>query len=233
MACLTPIFIGGCSRSGTTFLGSLLGAHKNSLCTPESQFKIEILKAEGRETDCINKQNLYTSLVNNYRFKIWGIRCTIEQIDGLTPKQIMEKIISIYAEKVKKEKYDYWIDHTPNNLQYVKLLLDCFPNAKFIHIIRDGRAIASSIKKLSWGWYSPKSIAQLWLSELSYGFAAKCILPSNKVLQVKYEDLVMSTGSELKKMCDFVNIEYSDELLKGSGFSLPKYTRDQHILVGE
>jgi len=223
-----PIFIGGCSRSGTTFLGSLLGTHKSCLCTPESQFKVEILQTIGKETN----KNAYLQLVNNYRFKIWDINYPFEQFNGLPPKQIIENIITIYARNQGKQKFDYWIDHTPNNLQYAKLLLGYFPNAKFIHIIRDGRAIASSIKKLSWGWYSPKSIAQLWLTELSYGFATECALSNDKVIQIKYEDLIMSTDNVLKTLCNFIDIEYSDALLRGNGFRLPTYTRDQHTLVG-
>ncbi|MBD3360653.1 hypothetical protein GF366_02510, partial [Candidatus Peregrinibacteria bacterium] len=38
------IFIGGCPRSGTTMLGSLLGAHPEALCIPESQFKTDVMR---------------------------------------------------------------------------------------------------------------------------------------------------------------------------------------------
>lgn len=38
------IFIGGCSRSGTTLLGAMLGAHSDIICSPESHFKIDVLR---------------------------------------------------------------------------------------------------------------------------------------------------------------------------------------------
>ena len=62
---IKPIFIGGCPRSGTTFLGSLLGKGDKTVVVPESQFKIQEYK-EIRD----NLETVFYNIKKNYRFKI-------------------------------------------------------------------------------------------------------------------------------------------------------------------
>jgi Sulfotransferase family len=60
-----------------------------------------------------------------------------------------------------KEEADWWVDHTPTNLRFARLLTAWFPEARFIHIVRDpGRA--ASVMPLNWGPNTITEAALFW-----------------------------------------------------------------------
>lgn len=229
-----PVLIGGCSRSGTTFLGSLLGVHERCLCTPESHFIIDDILDQATCSGYYDDyQKLFFDITHNFRFHIWNITLPFESINQCNYSQIVQNILNLYELKTEKNHTDIWIDHTPGNLVFADKLSDHFPRAKFIHIIRDGRAIAASVKRKRWGSSSIIHLAGSWINMLAHGFAAENLLPAHKIIRVKYEDLVISTENELKRICNFIGITFSERMLIGDGFLVPDYTKEQHMLVGK
>lgn len=232
---MNPIFIGGCDRSGTTFLGSLLGTHQQSLCVPESQFIIEVLNGSNFKIDDIEPRAVLEMIRKHPRFKIWAI-----DVDDLAVDQsinsyssLIEHIVKHYGEKNAQPTPHFWVDHTPSNIKYVATLLEIFPNAKMIHLVRDGRAVASSLLPLIWGPRSVDKAAYFWLTNLAYGLAAEALYGSNRIMRVKYEELVNETESTLQAICSFIGMEYQPNMVQGDGFKVPSFTRKQHALVGK
>ncbi|UOQ45393.1 sulfotransferase [Halobacillus salinarum] len=224
-----PIFIGGCGRSGTTLLGSMLGAHKDCLCIPESQFKTDMIN----EFDKNNINELVISIKNNVRFRLWNLDINTISIENINSYgDVLEFFINEYSKKVSRSNFKMWIDHTPNNLEYVKQLKEIYPQAKFIHLVRDGRGVASSIIPLDWGPNTVKSAANLWKTKLSYGLAAEQFVNKDDIFRVKYEELVIDPEKTLKEICEFLGIVFQKSMIDGNGFSPPKYTTKQHDLVG-
>ena len=143
------VFIGGRSRSGTTLLGSLLGGAKGCVTTPESQFITETAVKISRGEITETFQNIQKSFSNNFRLKLWGIDAEISSASisvktnpliGLT-----WQCVHLYDSKVGQKPWSTWIDHTPKNIMHINLLRDMYPESYFIHIIRDGRAVFSSV----------------------------------------------------------------------------------------
>ncbi len=124
-----------------------------------------------------------------------------------------------------------WIDHTPANIRNVTKLAEHFGDAKFVHIVRDGRAVAASVMQLEWGPSNILDAADWWLRKLSFALAAEIFLPE-RVTRVKYEDLLENPERELRKLCEFLDIDYDHKMLTGQGFQTPDYTQKQHVLVG-
>jgi len=221
---MKKIFIGGCDRSGTTLLASILGCVDGAIVTPESQFKIELLEKQN---------NLFISK-NFWRLKIWGLNNNmISKIlsysnDGV---EVMEKLVTDYALRQGVLLPKLWIDHTPNNLRHSKKLSLFYPEALFIHIVRDGRAVASSVLSLNWGPNNIIDAADWWVKKLTYGLASQIVMPE-KVITVKYESLLLNPKDELQKLCNFLDINYNDSMLNGRAFKVPDYTLKQHRLVG-
>ncbi|MFW6009251.1 MAG: sulfotransferase family protein, partial [archaeon] len=229
---IKPVFIGGCPRSGTTFLGSLLGKSEDAITVPESQFKTEEYVDIKNENDL--KEAFY-NIKNNYRFKIWNLNLKYSDIGNKNINsfsELIKFIIKKYASERNKDPV-FWIDHTPNNFQKVSLLENNLPEAKYIHLIRDGRAIANSILPLDWGPNTVEVAAQHWVKNTSYGLAAESFLGREKILRVKYEDIVMNPEENLKRICKFIGINFNVNMSKGNGFDKPQYTKKQHKLVGE
>ena len=55
----------------------------------------------------------------------------------------------------------------------------------------------------------------------------------NAVFIVRYEDLVRAPDEALREICDFVGIRYSSDMALGKGGFSPKYTEEQHVLIGK
>jgi hypothetical protein len=113
-----PLFIVGSPRSGTTVLGRLLGRHPELVEVREPR----LIWKFGND----NKSDLLTTSDLNPRIK----------------KYIRSKL----AEKAPAEKGLRLLDKSPNNALRIPFILEIFPDAKFIHIIRNGYDVSLSIK---------------------------------------------------------------------------------------
>jgi hypothetical protein len=81
---------------------------------------------------------------------------------------------------------------------------------------------------LDWGPNTVFFAARWWARQISPGLAAEGCFGPEKVLRVRYEDLLAAPESELKKICRFSGIAYTDAMHTASGFRLPAYTAAQH-----
>lgn len=233
---MVPVFIGGCERSGTTLLGAMLGTNSECLWTPKSQFKIDALCSFEWSRNGVNIPYALNVIKNHQRFKL-GFDINLvsmlpEEIEFSYP-ELIKWIVKRYGEKHGKSNPKMWIDHTPTNLVYANILFDLFPEAKMIHIVRDGRAVAASLlMHLDWRPNTINKAAHFWIEKVSYGLGAESFWGEERVRQVRYEDLVEDPEKTLKTLCCWLNIDYQSEMIKGSGFIPPEYTSEQHALVG-
>lgn len=232
-----PIFVTGCDRSGTTFLASLLGGADGVVVTPESQFFHQFIGYfMNDELTVSDRERLFNLLINNWRLKIWGIESLSEELmnmssDKNTFRSIVDNIIYMYDRQNYGGANSVWVDHTPSHVRFLDRIFEVYPDAKIIHIVRDGRAVAASFKKLSWGPNTPLKAAEFWSHKVGIGAIAELVY-TNKLIRVKYEDIVMDAENTLPSICDFLEIPYMDSMLAGNGFKTPKYTIHQHQQVG-
>lgn len=227
---MKQVFIGGCGRSGTTFLGALLGRKINAIVTPESQFKFDLLNSPSEIGS-----NYLRKLVGNWRFGNWDLDfITLEQKieDTKSLSDFLSITVREYGALNGVIDSDVWIDHTPNNIDYMIPMLKIFPDAKFIHLIRDGRAVAASVIPLPWGPNNILGAADWWIQRIAVGLATELFFNTNQVLRVRYENLVMNTEEELNRIIEFLGLQKSIvETKSGREIHLPGFTKIQHKLV--
>lgn len=230
------VFICGCPRSGTTFLGSLLGSGSGCITTPESQFITDIAYKISLGKISPKFQDIKEELLNNFRFKLWNINQEMQNIQSSGKEDALLDLvwqsIDLFASKISKTSWDTWIDHTPENINCINFLCNKFIHSYFIHIIRDGRGAFSSIKPLDWGPNSVIRGAKWWEHKVAPGLAAEQAF-SKCIIRVHYEDLVMNPEKELKKICNFIDIPFNSSMVMGNGYIVPNYTKDQHKFVGK
>ncbi len=235
---IRPVFIGGCDRSGTTLFGAMLGSHSECLCVPESPFMIEVWGGSDIDPARINSQLILNKMDKHPFFKVWGVDLDLQNSSS------SDYSVESYPELIKRLVYEYghmngksspqiWIDHTPSNVKHAATLFSLFPDAKMIHLVRDGRAVAASIMPLTWGPNTIDKAAYFWLRNLAFGFAAETTYGPERVIRVRYEDLVSNPATTLETACNFINIDYQPQMIKGDGFKVPSFTRKQHALVGK
>ena len=107
---MNPVFIGGCSRSGTTLLGSMLGAHPLAITTPESPFKIHPLIVRYRHQGYQLTHKDIELLVDDWFLAIWRLSLDphrlMAEIDPPTPHAVVAWLVAAYAEQQGKPRFE-------------------------------------------------------------------------------------------------------------------------------
>jgi Sulfotransferase family len=232
-ALMSPIFVGGCERSGTTLIAGLLSGHGRVTTPPEAQFFLEGLAAT-RQDDEYDNAAFATFVRNHWRFKLWELPATLPTELALRlarPPEVMAELARAYGAKSGKGQADRWVDHAPVNISYALTLLTEFDTAPMIHIVRDPRAVVASVLPLDWGPSSPRVGARWWLSRIAMGLAAEAAFP-DRVVRVHYEDLVREPRRCLERICPLLGLEFESTMGATDHVHLPAYTQSQHALVG-
>lgn len=234
---IKPVFIAGCDRSGTTMLGDILGSAEESFATPESQWVHEfllMLQANGF-TDALHAARWLRA---QFRFAVWELDLSeqglADLIDLKDARSSIENIIAAYLQQHDRsvDGAFWWCDHTPDNFKFYPLLKSCFPEARFIHIVRDGRAVFNSIRDLDWGPNNAYMGSRFWVERVQLALQVEMAEKGN-CRRVRYEDILRNPEVLISELCDFTGQVYKEDLLDGGGVVLPGFTRGQHKLVGK
>jgi hypothetical protein len=232
---MRPVFVVGCQRSGSTLLGAMLGAHPEIVCVPEGQFIVDLMPGRG-SGDTVDPTEIIERITKHWRFRIWGFDLGAErpapgEIEP-TYRAAVEWLVARFAAAHDRRDARVWVDQQPGHVFYLWRLLKHFPNAKVVHIVRDGRAVAASIMPLDWGPNEIYGAARFWQMRIGLGYAAASFLGPDQLHHLRYEDLVREPEATLGRLADFMGVAYHEDMLRGTGLSLPAFTKDQHSLVG-
>lgn len=224
-------FIVGRPRSGTTLLRTLFDAHPNVNFPPECQFIINLYPKYGKKVDWTKKDILafYKDLISQWLFDTWTIdndklkESLLSRKGRNTYGEICKIVYLEYNSLFEKEKLLFIGDKNPGYAIYSKLLLRIFPEAKFIHIIRDYRDNFVSIKNVDFELPIPSIVVQKWKYFYKKFNKDSAVKPESYYV-IKYEDLAEEPETQLQKLCKFIGIEYNtsvfdfhmkkDEILK-------------------
>jgi Sulfotransferase family len=232
---MRSIFIGGCPRSGTTLLGTLLGTHPDCLCVPESHFKIDALRFEDVRPERVDPARVLALMRRDRDFQGWeespGAPGPDERVVSYT--DLVAWLVRRYGARFGKPSPKLWVDHTPDNTRFATTLVDLYPDAKMIHIVRDGRAVAASLLPLHWGPNRIDTAARYWLWHVGHALAAEACLGPGRVTRVRYEDLVEQPEPTLQRLCAFLDMDYDPVMLKGDGFRVPRHMKTPFPLIGK
>lgn len=221
-------------------LGSIMGACKGCITTPESDFFLDfIFETFNKKHKVVDSEKVVDFFSNHYRFRQWNIEAKDiisgdEKITYSNFHVLMEESVRLYA----KTHFDFAekeftrIDHTPKSILHFSVLNRLFPVSKLVFIIRDPRAIFASIKDLDWGPNTPLGLSNLWIEYAASYYAVQKLHP-DRIYLVRYEDLVSEPSTFIGKVCSFAGLEYNEKILEGGGLIVPKYTASQHRLVGK
>lgn len=214
----SPIFIVGMPRSGTTLISAMISAHSSIAISPESHFISYWMKKYSK----LDLNLFWEKFSGSKRFSYFGIdaKKTIARIlseDNYTYSTIFTSILQEYANKLGKSR---WGEKTPDHRLYIDLLLQWYPQARIIYMIRDPRAVCASLLSVPWGSPSPsvfrhafrwqKSIKDLkpWLSD-----------PRVKV--INYEALVSEPEDVMRQVCEFLDEQFQPAMLNPSEATSP------------
>jgi hypothetical protein len=114
----------------------------------------------------------------------------------------------MYAEREGKQRYG---DKTPGYVQEMRRIQRVLPEARFVHIIRDGRDVSLSHLRMNWGPETYEQSARLWRNRIRK--ARKMAPDVNHYMEIHFEDLVGDTEGVLRKVCDFIELDFDPVML--------------------
>lgn len=215
----TP-FIVGAGRSGTTLLRVMLDAHPDLAIPPETHFIPEV--AEACRAAANSRHCFQHKLTSHARWEDFGIseQCLEKSLEALKPFDVTNAFREFYKLYCKKSGKIRWGDKTPPYMLSMIVIQQVLPEAHFVHIVRDGRDAALSIKDL---WFGPNSIeeaAQWWVHRIRA--AREQMNDLRHYLEVRYEDLVLHTEPTLQQICSFIELPWNPLMLQ-----YPEHARER------
>ena len=211
-------FVVGVGRSGTTLLRMMLDSHPDLAIPPETHFLNPLIQASGRLR--WNPKTAARTLVHDERRR-WNdfglteeeLVAAYEQIKPFNTTDAVRGFYFLYASKFGKHR---WGDKTPDYIRKMKKLQNHIPEARFIHVIRDGRDAGlsqnSRLEKRGKDAIPGREMARRWRKRI-----IKARLDSEEIehyMEVRYEDLVTDTEATLRRVCEHVELEFDPAMLR-------------------
>lgn len=201
-------FIVGVPRSGTTLLRLMLDAHPELSIPPETGFIPDALKAlasgpaDARQTfhGIVTLSPAWDDF-NLSREEFHSALLAIEPFD------LGEGVRAFYRAYAGRFGKPRWGDKTPGYGMHLDSIQSVLPEARFIHLIRDGRDAALSVAGL---WFAPggeiETLAGDWRSRIlrTRKLAKRC----THYLEIRYERLIADPPEELRRVCAFIGLPY-------------------------
>ena len=200
------VFIVGAPRSGTTWLQLLLSQSDRVCTSNETHLFSWYLDSLFRTWD---------DMKNNSRSV--GIHHLIDEdaYFGMIRDLADTILYKIYS---AKPSATVCLEKTPGHALSWRNILRVFPESRFLHILRDPRAVVASLSSAGkgWGraWASPGIVenAKLWGSHVASAREIRTATPN--YLEIRYEDLWSDTAGELHRLFEWLEVPVSIDAAK-------------------
>jgi hypothetical protein len=227
-------FFVGCPRSGTTLLGRIGDAHPELAVIHETRWiadwweKRTGLTPKGHVTPALLER-----LYEHPRFAKLGIdRAAVDRLleqDGYVAyADFVTGLFDLYGDLQHKRLVG---DKTPRYVRSIPILSELWREARFVHLIRDGRDVCLSV--LDWRKGAPNfstwdedavsTTALWWEWHVRLGREAGAVLSPDQYHELHYESLVADSERECTALCEFLGLDYDASMLRfHEGRSRPK-----------
>lgn len=213
-----PIFIVGMNGSGTTMLSDCLNNHP----------QIYIHKIESRiipyyyhkldQFGDLNNESSFSKLLNefsnNSAFWICNNHQAVEipfNFREIKDKSLSKVIDITFSYFASRENKAIWGDHSPKYALFIPGIIEMFPDAKIIHIVRDGRDCAQSFRRRF--KYNIYRTVYNWKKLVQQARKDGSAAGPDRYLEIKYEDLTESPETHMQHICSFLEVPFDRRVL--------------------
>jgi hypothetical protein len=247
---LPPIIVGGTGRSGTTITGRLLGAHPDYHMIP---FEVRFLSSKGGLTDLVAGKTTIMAferlLLDRWFDRGHGkglfqitdplaIRAAIRELDAdldrdplLAARRFAHRLLDPPAVMAGARG---WLEETPGTLTAARQLARVLPDARFVHIVRDGRDAACSVTPLRYGPTDLRAALRWWERRLERSYAGAAGVPPERLLTIRMESLLLLDRDETyRRLLEFVGLSddpairaFFDEKVSGDRAHIARWRHD-------
>jgi protein-tyrosine sulfotransferase len=195
-----PVVIGGCGSSGTTLLRAMLDRHPAITCGPES-------------TVFLRRVSSPADIGRRYRYRADEIEAW--QRRSRSQAEFIDLFQSACLRRARKQ---VWADKTPENVMRFDFARRHFPRARLVHVIRDGRDVACSLRSQPW-MKKPKDAGRdmlaycfdYWVERVAAGQRFR---DDPQYIEVRYEHLVREPKTTMRALLSFLRVDWSEDVLR-------------------
>lgn len=233
------VFIVSRGRSGSTLLQSLLDAHPHIIAPIESKFVLHLNTKYGSVSNWNTKTStsFIKDLYTNRKFRLfWNVKKqdlteVFNTYEILNFKDACKAVYLSYPSMFEKKDIKVIVDKNPFHSRCTKTLLKIFPDAKFIHLVRDPRAVnLSHIKSLNLKNISTLSSEWVKLNEK----IENCKNNHPSIFHtVKYELMVSNPKEVIKSVFQFINLPFTPEVLNANKTIKKKYSTNKYLSLNQ
>lgn len=211
-----PIIVGS-PRSGTTLLRLMLDAHPQLAIPPETGFIAALARLRGNEDQV--RAAFIAAVVREHGFGgNWpdfhlDAGHFVDQLAAIRPFDVglgLRLFYRLYAERFGKPR---WGDKTPLYCRQLDVVHRLLPEAHFIHLIRDGRDAALSLRRQ---WFSPGPLIehQAWHWRRNIEAARRLSTRVPHYLELRYEALLTEPEASLRRLCAYLALDFDAAMLR-------------------
>ena len=204
-------FVVGMNRSGTTLLRMMLDAHPELAIPPETHFVPDVIKAcrrrEATPEAALEAMKTHREW-GDFGFSDDEMLARIRGRERFDAGGVLRAFYEAYAEREGKPR---WGEKTPRYVGQMKRIESALPEARFIHVVRDGRDVALSVLDRTVRDLTAADVAGRWKRKIEKARAAAPKL--RHYVEVRYEDLILDTEPTLRRICEFTELPWDAAIL--------------------
>jgi hypothetical protein len=224
-------FIVGNPRSGTTLLRHIVDSHSQIAFLLESAWFMNWFeKRIGLNAEGLVTPELVPHLLSKHRlFRDVALGISAQQMFGWIesdPELSWAKFVTTLCNRYGQARGKPLVGNkTPSFVRRIRTMHELWPQAKFIHIIRDGRDVFLSARVKwkgkpnfrhfsTWSEDSVTTAALWWEWNVRLGREAGCLLPPDLYYEISYERLVEDPENECARLCEFLGVPFESAMLR-------------------
>ena len=213
-----PIFLVGCERSGTTLLRAMLNAHPRIAIPYEARRFSQAISWPSPWDYVFSREEVVIAVEEfliNRKVRFWQLEkaAVLEELGVSETCRYPDLLRAIYRAYAKREGKPRWGDKTPANTFEVPRLIRAFPEAQFLHIVRDGRDVYLSWLTVDWARYDLANAARQWAKWVRAAAQAGA-LGTDRYHVLRYEDLIARPHDTLRDVCRFLDEPFVEDMLR-------------------
>jgi Sulfotransferase family len=250
-----PVFVGGTGRSGTTIAGELIGHSATYELIPvEVRFHADLGGLPDLVMRRVTVEQFVESMKTRWYWREPSARGTPRGLHTFVEKDAFEDALArlqagfprdsrAAANRLIHDLLDpvaegagkpFWVEMTPPVLRVMPVLEKLLPDARFVHMIRDGRDVATSVVLRSWGPNDFASALDWWARTMIAIGRAEANTPSHRVLRLRLEAFVGPQREvAYQRLCNFLGVgdsgmrAFFDESVTRAGARIGRWRKNR------
>jgi hypothetical protein len=211
-------FVLGCGRSGTTLVRAVLDAHPDIAVPDESYFPVWFGRRRFRygPPGAFDTPAFVEDLLAHESSRRWGLDPDMvrRELIAMRPATFADAVRGYYGLYAAERGKARFADKTPIFALHIPLLAELFPEAVFVHVVRDGRAVVLSRLEASWGSHRFEHETLQWRAHSERARADGLALAPNRYHEIRYEELLDDPERVTRALCEFVQVDYDPTMLR-------------------